>query len=278
MPIRPLLLALSVAGGALLLPAVAPAQDRANAQSLPPVTVTSKASTVPVEKSYRRMLRGMDLFEARRSLAPQAALRFKVLPRKPGIGLDDLGLFIVGKTVEIPLDVAPDRTFTLPRDRKAADENAQVSPDRPARTMTWRADIRTPGLPPGTRRLGDLRLECMVGMEAGLVSNSPSWIAGLFSAATETPAYCTSERNRYLFFSDRPLFGITLVAGDRREALPARRLWAGAVGDPEFQQERQFCDCELLVDRSYFAPLEDASWPDDTLLVFEGMEDTDAPR
>ena len=38
--------------------------------------------------------------------------------------------------------------------------------------MTWRTEIRTPGLPPNTRRLGDLRLECHVGMEAGLVSNT----------------------------------------------------------------------------------------------------------
>jgi hypothetical protein len=223
------------------------------------------------------MLRGMDLFEREHALAPQAPLRFKVLPRKPGVSLDNLGLYVVGKTVEIPLDVAPDRTFTLPRDRKAVDENAQVSPDRPALTMTWRADIRTPGLPADTRRLGDLRLECRVGMEAGLVSNSGSWIAGLFSA-TETPDYCSGERNRYLFFSDRPLFGVTMVSGDRREALPVRRLWAGAVGDTRLKDELRFCDCEMLVDRSYFAPLEDRSWPDDTLLVFDFMGDRDAPR
>jgi hypothetical protein len=262
--------------GALLLPAAASAQAQ-DGQTLPPVTITSKATGEPVEKSYRRMLRGMDLFEREHGLAPQAPLRFRVLPRKPGVSLDNLGLYVVGKTVELPLDVAPDRTFTLPRERKAIDENAQVSPDRPALTMTWRADIRTPGLPANTRRLGDLRLECRVGMEAGLVSNSPSWIAGLFSP-TETPAYCSSERNRYLFFSDRPLFGVTLVSGDRREALPVRRLWAGALGDTRLKDELRFCDCEMLVDRTYFAPLEDRSWPDDTLLVFDFMEDRDAPR
>jgi hypothetical protein len=277
MPGRLVFPVLVLACGALLLPALAPAQDRANAQNLPPVTITSKASVESVEKSYRRMLRGMDLFEREHALAPQAPLRFKVLPRKPGVSLDNLGLYVVGKTVEIPLDVAPDRTFTLPRDRKAVDENAQVSPDRPALTMTWRADIRTPGLPADTRRLGDLRLECRVGMEAGLVSNSGSWIAGLFSA-TETPDYCSGERNRYLFFSDRPLFGVTMVSGDRREALPVRRLWAGAVGDTRLKDELRFCDCEMLVDRSYFAPLEDRSWPDDTLLVFDFMGDRDAPR
>src|SRR6476646_2257 len=111
MPVRPDVRAPALACVALLLPALAAAQDRTNAQNLPPVTITSKASVEPVEKSYRRMLRGMDLFEREHALAPQASLRFKVLPRKPGVSLDNLGLYVVGKTVEIPLDVAPDRTF-----------------------------------------------------------------------------------------------------------------------------------------------------------------------
>jgi hypothetical protein len=35
----------------------------------------------------------------------------------------------------------------------------------------------------------------------------------------------------------------------------------------------RYCDCEVLLDRTYYAPLGDRSWPDDTLLVFEYMED-----
>ncbi|RYY70386.1 MAG: hypothetical protein EOO24_49800, partial [Comamonadaceae bacterium] len=49
--------------------------------TLAPVTISSKAAADPVEKSYRRMLRGMDLYERERALAPRAPLRFKVLPR-----------------------------------------------------------------------------------------------------------------------------------------------------------------------------------------------------
>jgi hypothetical protein len=29
----------------------------------------------------------------------------------------------------------------------------------------------------------------------------------------------------------------------------------------------------VLIDRTYYAPLGDPSWPDDTLLVFEYMDD-----
>ena len=36
----------------------------------------------PVDKSYRKMVAGMDLFERQHALAPEAPLRFKLLPRK----------------------------------------------------------------------------------------------------------------------------------------------------------------------------------------------------
>lgn len=253
------------------------AQDQS--ATLPPVNVTGTQLRDPVEKSYRRMLRGMDLFERLRpAMAPGASLRFRVLQRKPGVRLDDLELAILARGIDIPIDVAPDRTFVLPRDAKAQAADAVVTPNRKALTMTWRADVRTPGLPSNARRLGDLRLECQVGMEAGLVSNSPSWIVRLYDALDTTPAYCSRANNQYLFFADRPLFGVTLVAGSRREALPVGRLWAGATDDAGLRQDLPFCDCEMLVDRTYFVPLQDASWPDDTLVVFDFMDDGDAPR
>ena len=213
-----------------LLPAacagsLAAAQPRPPVAELPGVTVRSEAGSEPVEKSYRRMLRGMDLFEREHARAPQATLRFKLLPRRRGVDLDrNVDLFIVGKTVEIPVALAPARTFALERNPRAWDENAQVTPDRQARSMTWRAEVRTPGLPPLTRRLGDLRLECRVGMEAGLVSDPPSWIKRLFDPLENTPDYCQRPDNRYLFFAERPLFGVTLVDGARRQAVPVQRL------------------------------------------------------
>ncbi len=272
-------LALAVVALSLAWALPAAAQTAPSGGNLPGVTISGKANPEPVEKSYRRMLRGVDLFERLRpSLAPGAALRFKVLPRRRDVKMQDLDLFIVGRTVEIPLDVQADGTFVLVRDGKAVQENAQVTPDRQKLTMTWRADVRTPGLPPGTRRLGDMRLECRVGMEAGLISNSPSWITSLVSSIDNTAAYCDKPDNQYLFFAERPIFGVTLVAGARREPLPVHRLWAGAVDDPRLRTEGlRFCDCEVLLDRTYYLPLADRSWPDDTLVVFDFMEERDAP-
>ncbi len=244
--------------------------------ALPPVTVSGEASH-PVEKSYRKMLRGVDLFESLRAeYAPDATLRFKLLPRKPGTRLDDIVLELIGTSFDERIPIAPDQTFLLARNAKAEREDAVVSPNRKRLSMTWRTEIRTPGWPAGARRLGDLRLECRVGLEADLVSNNGAIgrIAELFS---NNKTYCSSADAMYLYFADRPLFSVSLVSGKRREVLPIDRLYARASDDPGLKRDLPWCDCEVLVDRSYFLPLGDMSWPNDTRVEFEYMDDGAAP-
>ncbi|MGL6112825.1 MAG: hypothetical protein ACRC2B_22255 [Rubrivivax sp.] len=238
---------------------------------VPQVNVTALSD--PVEKSYRKVIWGMDYFErARSALAPSAALRFKLLPRKRGTDMDHIVLKVIGSTFAYEVPIAADHTFVLERDVKALQEDAVVSPNRKRLTMTWRTEIRTPGLPPDSRRLGDLRLECQVGLEAGLVSNSGhmSLITDLF---TDTISYCDRKDAKYLYFAERPLFSVTLVAGARREVLPIDQLYAMASDDPRLKDDLPYCDCEMLVDRTYFLPLGDHSWPDETRVEFEYMDD-----
>ena len=252
----------------IVVPASALAQGKPKDD---PVAVTSMRN--PVGKSYRRMVEGMELFEKRHQLAPRASLRFKLLPRHSDTDMRDIQLEIVGDSFAAPVALAPDNTFALERRAAALKENASVRPNRKAKTMTWRAEIRTPGLPPDTRRLGDLRLECEVGMQAGLISNYRPLLFGLLDPfLREGPGYCRRKDPRYLFFAERPIFGVTLVAGDRREALPVERLYGGASRDPTWKEDLAYCDCEVLVDRAYFLPLGDASWPDDTRIEFEYMD------
>jgi hypothetical protein len=185
--------------------------------------------------------------------------------------MNGIELEIVGDSFAIPVELAPDNTFTLQRHQDALKESASVRPNRKAATMTWRTDIRTPGLPPNTRRLGDLRLECEVGMEAALVSNNAT---SLFRWLVDGPQYCnrTNPHPLYLFFADRPVFSVALVAGARREVLSVDNLYAAASRNPEWRAELPYCDCEVLVDRAYTLPLGDQSWPDDTLVEFEYMD------
>ena len=247
------------------------AQEKA-APALTSVTVAAKANRDPVEKSYRKMIRGMDLFNAERSMSPSGVLRFKLLPRRLDTDMKSIEIEVIGSTVAFPVVVLPNDTFVLERNAKAIDENAQVIPNRKAQSMTWRSDIRTPGLPADTRRLGDLRLECRVGMEAGLISNSSNIIGRMTQAVLDTPAYCDRKAPLYLFFADRPLFSVTLVSGTRREVLSIDKLYASASDDPGLKTDLPYCDCEVLIDRTYVLPLGDRGWPDDTLVAFEFMD------
>lgn len=250
------------------------AQSAPDAPSLAPVTISATANPDPVEKSYRKMIRGMDLFDQERArLSPQGVLRFRLLPRRLETDMNSIAIEVVGTSLAFDVPVAPDHSFTLRRNQQAFDENAQVTPNRKRQTMTWRTDIRTPGLPPGTRRLGDLRLECRVGMAAGLVSQDLTLAGRIASALLDTPAYCERQAPQYLFFADQALFGVTLLDGLRRHILPIDQLYAGASDNPRLERDLPECDCEVLVNRTYMLPLGDRSWPDDTRVEFEYMED-----
>ena len=264
--------ALAVLCADLAASLAAQAQPTTGTRDLPPVTISAKANRDPVEKSYRKMLRGMDLFEQQHALSPLGSLRFKLLPRRRETDMNTVQIDVIGSTVDFAVPVAVDHTFTLARNQLAFDEDAQVIPNRKKQTLTWRAEIRTPGLPTGTRRLGDLRLECRVGMEAGLVSTSTSLISRVAGAFFNTPAYCDRKVPLYLFFADRPLFSVTLTAGTRREILAIDQLYAAASDDPNLKDDLPNCDCEVLVDRTYFLPLGDLSWPDGTLIKFDYMD------
>jgi hypothetical protein len=260
-----------IACAVLAWPALAPAQQASpDVPTGKPQTVTVTSTRDPVDKSYRKMIRGMERFEREHALAPEATLRFHLLPRTPGVNMRGITLRVLGDHIAIPVQVADDNTFVLPRNEQALREDAAVVANRKTTSMTWRAQVSTPGLLPGTRRLGDLRLECLVGMEAGLVSNSSPLFGWISSALTTPEQVCNSPEGNFLFFTDRPVFSVILHSGERTEILPFRMLYAGG------EQSRDmlaFCDCQVLLDRTYYAPIWDRSWPDDTLVTFEYMDD-----
>ncbi|MYM21069.1 hypothetical protein GTP46_00195 [Duganella sp. FT135W] len=239
----------------------------AAAQSASSVTVA--ATRDPVDKSYRKMMAGMDLFERRHALAPQATLRFQLLPRLPGTQLDGITLRVAGDTVSLPVVVGPDHSFTLERNQRALQEDAAVIASSKASTLTWRVQVRSPNLPDGMRRLGDLRLECLVGVEAGLLSNNAHLFAWLDQLFTSADSVCNAADGNYLFFAERPLAGVTLFDGNRSANLPLTALYAGGAQSPA---SLRFCDCEVLLERSYYAPIWDRSWSDETLLSFKHQD------
>ncbi len=202
----------------------------------------------PDWKPYRKMLDGLDAFNQYHDLAPKAELKFILRPQQPNLTVAGLKLRIVGDNANIELPIAADATFSVPRDEAAAKDDADLRLSSKKGLFRWRPDIHTPGLPAGTRRLGDLRLECEV-----------RWAVDKFDASFIKLAYivplggvCHSSRSRVFYTTASPITGATLVSGSRREKLPAERLDAK--------------------DRTRYAPpLHDQDWPDDTLVEFESL-------
>ncbi len=244
--------------------------NAARGQQAAPPRVTIAATRDPVDKSYRKMIAGMQRFEREHALAPQATLRFELLPRLPTTRLDGITLRVAGDTLSLPVTVAPDHTFTLELNAQALKEDAALVASSKTSTLTWRARVRSPGVPAGMRRLGDLRLECKVGVQAGLLSNNDQMFAWLGELLTDADRVCASPQGNYLFFSERPLFAVTLRDGARSETLPFDLLYAGGTQTPD---TLPFCDCQVLLDRSFYAPLWDRGWSDDTLLELSYQDD-----
>src|ERR1700677_2247287 len=86
-------------------------------------------------KSYRRLVKGMDAFEKNHQLAPDAVLRFKVHARKFDEPLDGIELKIRGEDFNIPLVLAHDLSFVVPRDQRAIDQDASLLSNRKADTF-----------------------------------------------------------------------------------------------------------------------------------------------
>ncbi len=257
-----------IAFGAASAPAAASAALPAAAAAAIPVVVVPYVRD-PVDKSYRKMIKGMDRFAREHALAPAATLRFRLLPRLPNANMSGISLRVAGDTVSLPVQVAPDNSFVIERNAQALREDAAVVADRRTDSMTWRAWVQTPGLAPGTRRLGDLRLECKVGMDAGLISNTSPLFAWLTNMLTDTDQVCGSPDGNYLFFADRPVFAVTLRAGEHSMVLPFKMMYAGGAQTPD---SLPFCDCQVLLERSFYAPIWDRRWPDDTIVEFDYMD------
>lgn len=248
-------------------------KDTAKDPSAPSVTISSTRN--PVDKSYRAMVEGMKLFEKNRHLSPNGSLRYKLLPRDFDVEMSTIKLKVVGDTFSYLVPIAEDQTFTLDIQDQALKEDASVRPDRRADSMTWRVEIRTPGLASNERRLGDLRLECMVGIAAHLISTRGNNPIGSLPDSFCKP---DSGRSGYFFFADKPIFNVVLRHQARSMNLPLSYLYAG-LANSFFTGDQSEKDSRAMLGRTYFLPLGDRSWPDETIVVFEYMEASDTePR
>ncbi len=225
---------------------------------------------------------GVAVFEQQRELAPRASLRFRVLHGGGGA----LTLWLKSPAGQMPLPLTPDSTFNPTA--LSDGQSIVAAPDNHAGPLAWRPDIRSPGLPPHSRRLGDLRLECLVDQQSGLNPQEPranclpparqadcleqmgdclrgaslallaQWHAMhrlQWARATGQP-----QPARYLFIAKHPLAAIQLAHGEHRLTLPAGWLHGGgAQNGASWPYPREYL---------YSLPLDAVEWPDDTLVTF----------
>ena len=207
-------------------------------------SVEVKGIRDPEWKSYKSMLSGMDVFDSKHELAPNAELRFILLPRRPDVVMQGLALTLDGGDTSIPIPLAEDNTFVLPRLAGAKNSELELYLNRKAKSVRWFPHVRTRLLLPTQRRLGDLRLECEVLW--GVDKNTLPFFARNSIRALGGP--CNFSKFKISFQEPRKLVSATLVSGDRRLSLPVSNNG-----------------------ESFIPPLHDKAWNDDSLidLVFE---------
>lgn len=223
----------------------APAAEEEPVQELGVVTVKSSTPTL---FPYRKAWRAFEVFEQHHQLAPWAPLRFMLALRDrqvDGVSGNALALNLVSDKASTPVLLDAERRFTLPRDQQAWDDNADLVVNRKPGLYIGLPDIRTPGVPADARRLGDLRLQCEIAWaivkdDVGILQRTALTVLG---------GPCHTSMARIGVRAPKRLSGVTLVAGERRESLDARRILADG--------------------RFFAAPYHDGSWPDDTLVEFQ---------
>lgn len=219
-----------------------PVQTAAAAEAEP---VVISGIRNPELKTYRVMLAGLDAFDEYHAMAPDAPeVRFKLRAKNdaPHVDLAGLALRIAGDQVSIPLPIAADNTFSLPRDAQARAEDADLLLNKPKGGYRWSADIHSRGVPAGMRRLGDLRLECKV-----IVAIAKEEIGFMLRAVVNsfllTTDWCAHEKVHMEKVETRKLSAATLIVGEQRIPLPVSKNGM-----------------------RYTPPLPDNTYPDDTLI------------
>lgn len=233
------------------------------ALSLPPAmaddakTIEINGTRNPELKRYRVMLAGLDAFDEYHSLAPKApALNFRLRVRsgaQEGATLDNLTLRIAGDQASVPVPLAGDGLFSLPRIAALADEDADLVLNQRKGNYRWDADVRSAGVPPNMRRLGDLRLECEV-VVAVAKKEIPMWIHATVTTLLLTNHWCGSDKLNWVGRSPRKLRQATLVADGQRVALQ--------LGDGG---------------KTYTSPTGNPAYPDDALIELEYADDAPPP-
>ncbi len=233
------------------------------------VVVTAAFATARDARTLGELFRARELFDELRALSPNGELAIRVLVRKDSAQADRMGLQLLAPQGRLDIELDDLSRFRLQPQWLALDADTVVRSRLRDGGVTWRSDIRTPGMPPNVRRLGDLRLQCKLDWGVPL-GRGVGGLTAFVPPAERCAGILTGAMNSQ--FADRPVLAIDLAHGPRRERLGYFHLH-GAGDNAPTQLISSLTDwAHQLKDHMYRLPLHDQSWPDDTLVEFTFMD------
>jgi hypothetical protein len=223
-------------------------QESESVDTLPEVIVRNYSD--PLILSYSDVMKGLEAYDLHRILAPNAQPRFRAVyinypVKDPDKNKLTLSLKYGEKTVDIPL--ADDQSFTLPAIEPALEKDAQLRLNRNKDEFQIVSDIHSPNEPINGRRLGDLRLQCEMNWA---FFDLNFFVSGV---GTVLGGPCHNDLLSLFWRAPKPLAAISLVYGDRQQSLPADRIKKNGL--------------------IFSTPLNDQSWPNDSIVKFEFTAD-----
>jgi hypothetical protein len=215
----------------------------------PIAEVDISATKNPDWKRYRVMLKGLDAFDQHRALAPQAEPQFILKPRTAAATLNGVTLRLASDEQNLPIALAENGRFSLPRDAQAEKDNAELMINRKKELFRWWPYVRSPQLAANQRRLGDLRLECE--MFWAIHYDDLPFLARNFVRALGGP--CKSKKVVLSYPADfTDLRSATLIQGQRRLEVMMEK--------PEKSDRKP---------ASFSPPLFDTSFSDDAIIELD---------
>ena len=200
----------------------------------------------PDWKPYSSMLKGVRRFKEKHDLAPNADLRFILVPRGSGVDMSALQLRLQGDKASLATAMTQGNIFTLPVEPELAQDKAELMLNRKAGSVRWLPYVRSPMTTDTVRRLGDLRLACEV--HWAIDRETLPFAARSSISALGGPCNFVSQKGTYSFSEPRRIVRATISFNGKTESVPVHghsftpplrgRNWSNdSVIDLQFAEE-----------------------------------------
>jgi hypothetical protein len=187
---------------------------------------------------FQLLERAQDLFDKRAAeQAPGAALSFRL----PKVDAAQAGnqVELVGADNRIPLPMTSNTSFRLVRGTLAEDDDTMVVANRNFPKGEFNhplVQVRSPGLPDGVQRMGDLRLACAAQMEMAKAEGL-KFRAVLATASVFGFNVCDKLEAAKVEEPKGKYDTVTIEDGSRRLVQAAKDKHAPALGDKGWSDE-----------------------------------------